>query len=249
MRLIRGCRWVLTLALAGMLPGCVLFRAVDDGISGTLEKVPVLKALGVESRRSIEQRMAAKRTPDASAATAAGAATPAAIVAAGAGTGKASVQLLLCAARWVNPDARGRPAPIRVRLMELATASHFTAAPAAELMADGRPAAWASEIRDVRDVVIPPGGGIALGWLTSRDSLLGVIGDFRETADAPETRLVLAMTDQATPMRWTVYARGGTLHLLPGMADAVTSDSPRCPAALPTSRLPAGEAPVTTGTH
>lgn len=229
------------LPLCVMLSGCVLMRAVDDGVSGTLEQVPALKALGVESRKSQEQRKAAAAGQggangagtEAGATAKAGRGKGAAAASGDAGlpasTGrKLSLQLLLCAARWVNPGPDDRPAPLRLRLMELTTAEHFSSAGAAELMAETKPAAWAADIRDQRDIVIPPGGAIELGWLTGSDSLLGIVGDFRSDPDAPQSRLLLRLDDRPTA-GWIVYARGGTLNLLPRDDGATPAASPTPP--------------------
>ncbi|MFK3889901.1 type VI secretion system lipoprotein TssJ [Sphingomonas sp. NPDC079357] len=182
---------------------------MDDGVSGTLEKIPVLKAVGIESRKSIEQREAAKAADPIHASSVAQAASAPPVAS---GT-RRSLRLLVCAAAWVNPDEAGRAAPLRLRLFELTTASHFTAAPAVELMADTRPPTWSGEIRDVRDVVIPPGRGVSMGWLSSGDALLGIVGDFRDEASASETRLVLKLDDSAAAAGWIIYARGTALHL------------------------------------
>ncbi len=107
------------------------------------------------------------------------------------------VELELKALDNLNPDLRGRPSPLLVRLYELATPAGFEALPFDKLLADDT-AALKPDLVDKREQVIAPGSTTAIG-LKPEDKVkfIGVFASFRDLERAT-WRAVVPVKGNAT---------------------------------------------------
>ncbi len=232
MRVTTLLRHAALAVLPGLMAGCAVVRGLDDAVSPALEQVPVLKMLGVQARPALAAADAAARARGGKAETSG----PQAAAPEGR---RQALRLLLCTDAWINPNARGEAAPVRIRIAELASATRFASLPAAQLFATDR-AAMGTEVREVQDYVVPPGAMVGVGWIGSQPGTLGIAADFRAPQQPGTGRVLLPLDEATVATGWTLYVHGTTLHLLrenPATAPAGGAPAPQ-PAACPAPAAP-----------
>jgi type VI secretion system protein VasD len=131
----------------------------------------------------------------------------------------------------LNPDTRGRPSPLLVRLYELATPAGFEALPFDALQADDT-AGLKPDLIDKREQVIAPGSTTAIG-LKPEDKVkfIGVFASFRDLERAKWRAVV--------PVKGNVTQRVELLFDERNIASSVSIAPPPLPALPPPPPLPA----------
>jgi type VI secretion system VasD/TssJ family lipoprotein len=209
---------------ATLLAGCSSIRSVENGVSSTLEKIPVMKMLGVESRKSEQDRARKaeedkareKRLQEAANTQQEQRTRRTQVVDGG------EVVLLLQAAEWVNPSSMGAPSPVRVSVFELQQLERFSSADTALLLSD--PAKiLGPDLRRTRDVVLAPGEDIAIKWMVRQAGYVGVVADFRILPQASIQNKQIIAFDGKTPSTWRVRLSGNAVL---SVANVSMSSSP-----------------------
>lgn len=225
MRLSGSSGAIAAAGLAAMLAGCAVVRGLDDAVAPVLGQVPVLRAIGIQARAAATSAPAP--APEAPRSPAAGATSGAA--------SRQMLRLVLCTAAWINPNARGEAAPVRIRIVELQVAHRFSAMPAAQLFATDR-AALGADVRDFQDVVVAPGSMLSVGWLASPPGTLGIAADFRDPVDGVPSHVLLPLDGTVPAAEWVLHVQGTALHLLRAPATPATCATTAPPS--PTSATP-----------
>lgn len=215
------------------LPGCAVMRAADDSISGMLETIPLLRMVGIESRKQPDAPAAGNKANAASAkapqeggkasstqAPQTGIHWPGAqIDTLGLVPSERLLVLWLGAANWVNPNAMARSSPVRVVIFELQDAVKFREASASVLLTDASKA-LGPDVRRQHEVILAPGETVSLAWPIRQSGYLGVLADFRTPPDGPkQDRQVIALNGHVHSA-WRVRLSGTTLVSAPDTATA-----------------------------
>lgn len=215
-------RLIPPMILLATVSGCSIFRSVDDSVSTTLEGIPAMKFLGIESRHS-----EAKRLRDQI----------------GEKAGAVVMTLHLQSADWVNPTPMQQPAPVRIWIYELDSIDKFANADTRQLLSD--PArVLGTNLRWVRDIILAPGEEATLRWAANQPGYVGLLADFREPPKRIEQQRQTFNRNGRTPEIWQVHISGNAMltvaRLEPDNATGLIYDestyapllSPRQPATL-----------------
>jgi type VI secretion system protein VasD len=147
------------------------------------------------------------------------------------------VDLELKAQDNLNPDTRGRPSPLLVRLYELATPAGFEALPFDALQADDT-AGLKPDLVDKREQVIAPGSTTAIGLQPDgKVKFIGVFASFRDLERA-KWRAVVPVKGNVTQrveLRFDERSIGSTVSIAPA-APELPPVPPLPPKALPVKR-------------
>jgi type VI secretion system VasD/TssJ family lipoprotein len=226
------------LACSLYLSGCAAIRAADDSISGVLETIPLLRMVGIESRKP-PNTPAISTDANAGSATAAptGVKPPATPIpqagvswpvarseASGLIPSERLLVLWLGAANWVNPNPMARSAPVRLVIFELQDAIKFQAASATMLLTDAAKA-LGPDVRRQHEVILAPSETVSLAWPFKQSGYLGVLADFRTPPNGPnQDRQVIALNGQGHSA-WRVRVSGNTLVSMPDTATGFASNA------------------------
>jgi type VI secretion system protein VasD len=127
------------------------------------------------------------------------------------------VELELTAQANLNPDTRGRPSPLLVRLYELATPAGFEALPFDTLQADDT-AGLKPDLVDKREQVIAPGSTTAIGLKPDdKVKFIGVFASFRDLERAKWRAVVpvKANVTQRVELRFDDRSVGSSVSIVP----------------------------------
>ena len=172
------------------MTGCSVMRSVDDRISGTLENIPVMKMIGIESRQAQEQREHPSLPEDLNSG--------------------ATVTLWLQASAWVNPSPMQSPSPVRVWVYELESIEKFGSANLAQLLVEPEKA-LGLDLRRVRDTVLAPDEEISVQWRMNQPGYIGIVADFRQPAASSEQSRQMIAFDGKTASSWQVRLTGNAV--------------------------------------
>lgn len=187
---------LLVVLCGSLLSGCAALRSMEESVTSTLETIPMMQMLGIESRKTQEEKAMAAASADASAEAEAAA--------------EGRLVLMLQAAQWLNPNALQTSAPVRVWVFELQDVQAFSTADTAALLADPAKVLGA-DLRRVRDTILAPGEGVSVQWTTKEPGFVGILADFRTPPQAPLQSRQLIAFDGKTPSTWEVRLSGNTL--------------------------------------
>jgi type VI secretion system VasD/TssJ family lipoprotein len=187
---------LLSVLCGSLLSGCAALRSMEESVTSTLETIPMLKMLGIESRKTQEGKVMVAASADVSAKADAAA--------------EVGLVLMLEAAQWLNPNALQTSAPVRVWMFELQDVQAFSTADTAALLADPAKVLGA-DLRRVRDTILAPGEGVSVQWTTRGLGFVGILADFQTPPQAPLQSRQLIAFDGKTPSTWEVRLSGNTL--------------------------------------
>lgn len=110
------------------------------------------------------------------------------------------VQLTVEASPEANPDPAGRPSPVVVRVYELTGSSSFEEGDFFQLFEQPE-ATLGSDLRDISDLVIAPGGRETLAKELSPDTrYIGILANFRDIDQAQWREGFVVPANQTTPV-------------------------------------------------
>jgi type VI secretion system VasD/TssJ family lipoprotein len=227
----------LTLLLLSSLylPGCGVMRAADDSISGVLETIPLLRMVGIESRKppnitaaSVPKNAGSPKTDDTrnnpNLATTGStnlispsSADPLGRIVNG------QLELLLHAGSWLNPNEMARSSPVRVIVFELQDPRKFREATNSALLTDVAKA-LGPDVRRVREFILAPNETVSLSWPITQSGYLGVLADFRSPSDDPKKNRPVIALDGRGNSKWHVRLSGNTLFSMPDDATVFASN-------------------------
>ncbi len=226
---------VLLLVSSLYLPGCAVMRAADDSISGVLETIPLLRMVGIESRKppkipavSMPKNGGPPTADDARnnptfATTGStqhiwpSSADPLGRIANG------QLVLWLQAGSWLNPNEMARPSPVRVVVFELQDPSKFREAATHALLTDAAKA-LGPDVRRVREFILAPKETVFLSLPITQSGYLGVLADFRTPSDDPKRNRPVIALDGRGNSKWHVRLSGNTLFSVPDCATVLAAN-------------------------
>lgn len=212
------------------LSGCAVIRAVDDGVSEVLETIPLLRMIGIESRKQSDLSNAVSAKNSMLSREGAGSKNPALVQIppkierffpgphidpVGLIPGEPLLELLLEANSFVNPNAMERSSPVRVVILEMQDALKFWDASARTLLSESSKVP-SPDIRRRYEMILAPGEKFSLVWPMRQPGYLGILVDFRAQPNAPrQDRQVIALTGLSP---WHVHLSGTTVVASPNAA-------------------------------
>jgi type VI secretion system VasD/TssJ family lipoprotein len=183
------------------LAGCGVIRSIDESVSSTLETIPLLKMMGVESRKSQEEQSIIPIKP-----------MPDDILNQKDKKGVEGV-LILNAAKWINLNPLQNPSPVRLLVFELRETDKFLAAES-NILINSPENVLGQTVGRIRQIIIAPGENIPLRWSFNEPGYIGIIADFRT---APESRMAgrqLIAFDGENSSTWEILISGNSLFTM-----------------------------------